>query len=86
MTKEELEKLKEYFIEYSEDGFIEYFFSRRKKAKWFMHNWVDFIIVVFENGGVFQGGTEGDRIGIELKTFEDLEKRFESFVGKKIDF
>ena len=33
---------------------------------------------------VFQKGTEANTIGVELKTFEDLKVRYESFTGEKL--
>lgn len=44
----------------------------------------DFEIVVLEDDSVYQVGTEADTIGIELKTFEDLKMRFESFTGEQL--
>jgi hypothetical protein len=68
---------------YSEREYIEYAFEPRK-AKWYFHRRYEFHIIIFEDGSVYQLGTECNTIGVELKDIESLVIRFESFTGEDI--
>lgn len=50
----------------------------------YYHNEVQFSIIVFdEDNSVYQLDNDGQIFGVELKTFADFKKRFESITGEK---
>jgi len=85
MTKEDIDKVLERFEQYSDMEYLE-FLSEPEKARWLMHKEEDYfhIIIFPETNMVYQTGTEADTVGVELKTYEDLRVRFESFTGEKL--
>ena len=85
MTPEEINKTLEHFNQYSDMDYVE-FLTESKRARWFSHKEEDYFhIIIFEDGSVYQTGTEADTIGVELKTLEELKIRYRSFVGEEID-
>jgi hypothetical protein len=87
MTKEEINKLEEYFECYSESLMYDCMWESGLMCKWYFHKeQSEFKLVVFiKTSEVYQAGTEADTIGCELETFEELVIRFESFTRDKID-
>ena len=92
MVKEDLEKTLKYFSLYEwsynkdEVRTIDCCYQQvnTKGMYWSNNMDSDFEIVVLEDDSVYQVGTEADTIGVELKTFEELRIRFESFTGEKL--
>lgn len=85
MKKDELDKILPYFIMYSDRDYSNFYLSDSTPAKWYYHKGSEFPIIIFENGEVYQVGTEADTIGIELVTYEKFIERYESFTGEKIE-
>lgn len=67
---------------YADKGYTEFLYPERQ-AKWYNHNMWEFQIIVFDDNSVYQLGTEAQTIGVELKTLEDFEIRYKSFIGRK---
>ena len=87
MTKEEINKIEQYFTCYSESQIYDPMVKKGPMVKWLFHKECDnFNLVIFiEDNSVYQAGSEADIIGCELDTFEELVTRFESFTKEKID-
>lgn len=87
MKKKEIQKIEEYFNCYSDSPMYSYLWNNPKPCKRYSHKeQSEFHVVVFsDDNEVYQGGTEADIIGCELRTFEELVIRFESFTRDKID-
>lgn len=87
MTKEDVEKIEQYFTCYSKSEMHDPMCKPGLMTKRLFHKECDnFCLVIFiEDNLVYQGGSEADIIGCELETFEELIIRFESFTKEKID-
>ena len=86
MKKEEINEIVKYFHIIGKDEFDDmYTCGFTFKAKSYFHKGEEFHLVVCEDDSVYQGGTEADIIGIELKDIEALKIRFESFTGDKLE-
>ena len=84
MKKEEIIEIEKVFTMYSDSEYTSSY-DIPKKAKWYLHRGdYEFQIIIFEDGLVYQVGTEANTIGIELKDIESLVRRFESFTGEDI--
>jgi len=71
------------FTHYSDSDYHDISGNKPKKCRRYYHNEEEFKIIVFEDDSVYQLGSEGETIGVELKTPADFSKRFKSFTGVK---
>jgi hypothetical protein len=86
MNQEEIEKTLKYFKIISDHPYQDCPSCHPQAAKWYFHKGEDYFqIAVFETGEVYQAGTEADLIGVELRTFKDLQIRFTSFTDENIE-
>jgi regulator of replication initiation timing len=76
MTTEELILLPNYFQQYTEDELGGYFTHHE-------HDY--FKIIIGRDSEVYQLNTDHEPYGVELKSMDELRKRFESFVGEKLE-
>ena len=84
MTKQELEKIELYFHCFME-GMISSCFIESQHGKNYFHKESELKIVVFADDSVYQWGSEAEPIGIELKTWKDMEVRHLSFTGERVE-
>jgi hypothetical protein len=75
--------IRDNFTYYSDLDYHDVYGNKPKKCRRYYHNEEEFKIIVFEDDTVYQLGTEGETIGVELETPADLSKRFKSFTGEK---
>ena len=90
MNKEDLDKTLEHFHKHDYcfgwgTNSIDHNYGQVRTKGNFFHTEEDFSVTIFEDDDrVYQIGTEADTIGMELKTFEELEIRFKSFTGEEL--
>lgn len=82
MTTKDLNIILKRFNKYSDGEYLEFLYPERQ-AKWYSHYMWEFHIIVFDDNSVYQLGTEGETIGVELKTLKEFEIRYKSFIGRK---
>lgn len=82
MTAQEIIWVREKFDQFSDMDYCEFLYEP-VKANWLTHKEEDYfkLIIFPDSQEVYQGGTEADTIGVELKTYEDLEVRYKSMTG-----
>ena len=86
MNKQELEKIELYFHSFREGTQHSIRHGERPGKNYFHKECDNFHIVVFtDDGSVYQEGTEAETIGVELETWEDIEVRFLSFTGERVE-
>ncbi len=74
MDIKDLNKLLEYFTEY----------SNSENYKKYYHNGENFEIIVYDDNSVFQTNSDHERQGIELDTIDNFKIRFKSFTGEDL--
>lgn len=88
MSNEEILEIEKHFTKYNEGDYID---ARMRKpqpirGKYF-HNYEDYFhIIIFEDGTIYQLNSDHELQGIELKSYNKLVERFESFCGERMDY
>jgi hypothetical protein len=76
--------IRDNFTHYSDREYNDVFRGFIGRCSRYYHNEVNFKIIVFDkDNSVYQLDNDGEIFGVELKTFADFKKRFESITGEK---
>ena len=85
MKGKEIQEIEKYFLKYSSRDYHDMCSNEPLRCSRYLHKWEEFQIIVFEDGEVYQSGSDHEVEGIELKTFDDLKTRFKSFTGENVE-
>jgi hypothetical protein len=76
--------IRDNFTLYSRNEYNDVFRGFMGRCARYYHDEENFKIIIFEeDNSVYQLDTDHQIFGVELKTFADFKKRFESFTGEK---
>lgn len=87
MIEQEVLEVEKYFTKYSEKDYRDAYSPKPQQVRgMYYHSEEDYFhIVIFKDNEVYQLNSDHDIQGIELKDYEKLVERFESFTGERMD-